>query len=102
MTPRLWRRALVLGGTRSGKSEYAEGLLAGEHAVRYVATGWRGTADPDWERRIERHRTRRPAGWTIVEIGTDPWRLPAELAASDPTKPVLVDELGTGSPRSWR
>jgi adenosyl cobinamide kinase/adenosyl cobinamide phosphate guanylyltransferase len=95
MTRRLWRRALVLGGTRSGKSEYAEALLAGEPAVRYVATGWRDTADPDWERRIERHRTRRPTSWTTVEIGADPWRLPAELAGSDPAQPVLVDELGT-------
>src|SRR5262245_60456670 len=95
MTPRTWRRALVLGGTRSGKSEYAETLLVGEVSVRYVATGWRDTSDADWERRIATHRTRRPLGWTTVEIGADPWRLPAELAGADSSSPVLVDELGT-------
>jgi adenosyl cobinamide kinase/adenosyl cobinamide phosphate guanylyltransferase len=95
MTPRTWRRALVLGGTRSGKSEFAEALLAGEAAVRYVATGWRDEADPEWERRIEAHQRRRLAHWTTVEVGADPWRLPAELARADPAQAVFVDELGT-------
>jgi hypothetical protein len=32
-----WNTVLVLGGTRSGKSAFAESLVAGAPAVRYVA-----------------------------------------------------------------
>jgi adenosyl cobinamide kinase/adenosyl cobinamide phosphate guanylyltransferase len=85
----------VLGGTRSGKSELAEALLADEPAVRYLATGARSTADPEWERRIDAHRVRRPAGWATQEIGDDPWRLPALLSDADPEDTLLVDDLGT-------
>jgi nicotinate-nucleotide--dimethylbenzimidazole phosphoribosyltransferase len=95
MSPRRWRRALVLGGTRSGKSEFAEGLVDGEKAVRYIATGWRDTGDAEWDRRIEEHRARRPPGWTTVEVGADPWQLPAVLDAAEPGQLLLVDELGT-------
>jgi nicotinate-nucleotide--dimethylbenzimidazole phosphoribosyltransferase len=95
MSLRSWRRALVLGGTRSGKSELAEGLLADEPAVRYVATGARSAADPEWTRRIDAHRARRPAGWTTEEIGHDPGRLPALIAGADPNDVILVDEIGT-------
>jgi adenosyl cobinamide kinase/adenosyl cobinamide phosphate guanylyltransferase len=84
---------LVLGGTRSGKSEVAE-RLARQHggAVTYVATGT--ASDPDMAARIARHRDRRPAGWSTVEV--DPGAaatLPAVLA--DLAGPVLVDSLGT-------
>jgi adenosyl cobinamide kinase/adenosyl cobinamide phosphate guanylyltransferase len=95
MRERSWRRALVLGGTRSGKSELAESLVAGEPAVRYVATGVRGTTDSEWEQRIEDHRARRPTGWATEEVGRDPWRLPALLGAADPAEVLLVDEIGT-------
>jgi nicotinate-nucleotide--dimethylbenzimidazole phosphoribosyltransferase len=95
MTSPTWRRALVLGGTRSGKSEFAEALLAGATAVRYVATGRRDKTDAGWERRIDAHRARRPAGWSTVEVGDDPWRLPAVLTEAAPDDALLVDELGT-------
>jgi len=95
MTSPTWRRALVLGGTRSGKSEFAEALLAGATAVRYVATGRRDKADADWDRRIDAHQARRPAGWSTVEVGDDPWRLPSVLADAAPDDALLVDELGT-------
>ena|SRR5688572_8110676 len=95
MAHRAWRHALVLGGTRSGKSELAERLVADEPGVRYVATGWRGTEDSAWERRIDAHRTRRPAGWSTVEVGSRPERLPALLRGAHPAEVVLVDELGT-------
>jgi adenosyl cobinamide kinase/adenosyl cobinamide phosphate guanylyltransferase len=89
-----WRRALVLGGTRSGKSEFAEGLLAAEPTVRYVATA-RSSPDPEWTHRIDRHRTRRPGSWVTEEVGEDPGRLPGLLAAADPGDAILVDEIGT-------
>lgn len=95
MTGPNWRRALVLGGTRSGKSEFAESLLTADEPVSYVATGWRTEADPDWVGRIEAHAARRPPTWRTVELGTDPWRLPAVLAEASAGQTVLVDELGT-------
>ena len=89
-----WRRALVLGGTRSGKSEFAERLLASEPKVRYVATARSGT-DPEWLRRIHEHRARRPETWLTEEVGDDPRRLPTLLAEAHPSDTILVDEIGT-------
>jgi adenosyl cobinamide kinase/adenosyl cobinamide phosphate guanylyltransferase len=80
---------LVLGGTRSGKSRYAEGLLPADTAVRYLATARRDPDDTEWSTRLQAHRERRPPGWRTVE---DP-DIPAELRAGD--TPVLVDDLAT-------
>jgi adenosylcobinamide kinase / adenosylcobinamide-phosphate guanylyltransferase len=80
---------LVLGGTRSGKSEVAESLAAGvADRVTYVATG--SESDADMAARIAAHRARRPEGWATVEAAID---LPEVLAAVD--GPAVVDSLGT-------
>jgi nicotinate-nucleotide--dimethylbenzimidazole phosphoribosyltransferase len=90
-----WRSALVLGGIRSGKSEYAESLLAGAATVRYVATGAPGDADDaEWAARLAEHRERRPAGWTTEEIAADPDRLAGMIAEAKPDEALLVDDLG--------
>jgi adenosylcobinamide kinase / adenosylcobinamide-phosphate guanylyltransferase len=60
-------RTLVIGGARSGKSSAAEGLLAGEADVVYVATAYPATADQEWAERVRRHRERRPDGWRTLE-----------------------------------
>jgi len=79
----------VLGGTRSGKSGHAEGLLAGQDDVRYVATARTVPGDAEWSARIAAHRTRRPGSWSTVE-NADVARVLAE-----PGPPVLVDDLAT-------
>lgn len=84
------RRVLVLGGARSGKSSYAERLLARERDVDYVACGLPpGDDDPEWADRVALHRARRPASWRTIET----LDLPAVLA--EPGPPVLVDCLTT-------
>ena len=86
------RRTLVLGGTRSGKSAHAEGLLAADRAVRYLATGRLRADDEEWTARIDRHRARRPPRWRTLEVA-DAEELAAELGR--PGDPLLVDDLGT-------
>jgi adenosylcobinamide kinase/adenosylcobinamide-phosphate guanylyltransferase len=83
---------LVLGGARSGKSEVAERLAhkVGP-AVTYVATGAIRADDSEWDDRIRRHRERRPAGWTTLEVGLG-GDLAAVLGAC--SGPALVDSLG--------
>ena len=80
----------MLGGTRSGKSRYAEDLLPADAPVRYLATARRDPGDAEWTARIETHRARRPTGWQTVE---DP-ELTIELARPAGS-PVLVDDLAT-------
>ena len=57
---------LILGGARSGKSDYAERLAAelGQHIV-YVATAEVG--DAEMAQRIAAHRLARPTIWQTLE-----------------------------------
>jgi adenosylcobinamide kinase/adenosylcobinamide-phosphate guanylyltransferase len=58
---------LVLGGARSGKSQFAQRLAADAQRVCYIATLLPGD-DAEMVARVERHRAERPAHWrTIVE-----------------------------------
>lgn len=85
-------RVLVLGGIRSGKSEWAETVIAASvragRPVRYLATG--AVADDDaWAARVQAHRDRRPQHWSTVE-NTDV----ATQLRSDDASPILVDDVG--------
>ena len=80
-------RRLVIGGARSGKSHYAESLLAGR-PVDYVATSQRRPDDPEWTARIAAHVARRPAAWRTLETAD---LGPVLRATSDAA--VLVDCL---------
>jgi len=84
----------VLGGIRSGKSAFAEALVADAPSVRYVATAMGGENDPEWLARIEAHQRRRPQSWSTEETGADPARLTALLAEAKPDDTLLVDDLG--------
>jgi adenosylcobinamide kinase/adenosylcobinamide-phosphate guanylyltransferase len=79
--------SLVIGGARSGKSTFAEGLVtATPCARRYIATAeaW----DDEMRDRIARHREDRGADWLTVEAPLD---LAAALAKAEPGEVVLVD-----------
>jgi len=79
---------LVLGGARSGKSRYAESLIAAlPPPWVYVATAEAG--DHEMAARIRAHRSRRGASWQTIEAPRD---LPAALAACE-NMPVLIDCL---------
>jgi adenosylcobinamide kinase/adenosylcobinamide-phosphate guanylyltransferase len=89
-------RTLVLGGIRSGKSQWAEEAIAmslpPDQPVRYLAPGPSGAldaADAAWARRIAEHRDRRPAHWSTVETEA----IATQLRES-PGTPTLVDDLG--------
>jgi len=78
---------LVVGGARSGKSAFAEGLVtASGRARRYIATAeaW----DDEMRDRIARHQSDRGAAWTTVEAPLD---LAAALAGARSDEAVLVD-----------
>jgi adenosylcobinamide kinase/adenosylcobinamide-phosphate guanylyltransferase len=60
-------RTLILGGSRSGKSAFAESLLTDAPAVEYVATAAVDHTDAAWTARIAAHRARRPPHWRTVE-----------------------------------
>jgi adenosyl cobinamide kinase/adenosyl cobinamide phosphate guanylyltransferase len=79
---------LVLGGARSGKSRYAESLIAAlPPPWIYIATAEAG--DEEMATRIESHCERRGAHWRTVEA---PRALASALVACGET-PVLVDCL---------
>jgi adenosylcobinamide kinase / adenosylcobinamide-phosphate guanylyltransferase len=83
------RHTLVLGGARSGKSLYAEALLADKDSVRYVATAGPRPDDPEWTQRVAVHRARRPASWSTLETAD----IAGVLRAAQAGDVVLVDCL---------
>jgi adenosylcobinamide kinase/adenosylcobinamide-phosphate guanylyltransferase len=85
-------RVLILGGQRSGKSSYAEKLVAasGLRPV-YIATGT--ASDAEMERRISTHRERRGNEWHTVEAHIE--LSAAILAEAGGARYLLVDSLGT-------
>jgi adenosylcobinamide kinase/adenosylcobinamide-phosphate guanylyltransferase len=81
---------LVLGGARSGKSAFAERLVAATAGTRiYLATATAG--DEEMRERIAHHRARRGDGWRTVE---EPLALVETIAREDRSgNAILVDCL---------
>ncbi len=61
------RLVLILGGARSGKSDYARRLAQkrGGKDVLLIATAQAG--DEEMRERIEKHRVERPSEWQVIE-----------------------------------
>ena len=60
------RHVFVTGGARSGKSAFAEALLA-DREVDYVATSGTREGDAEWALRVAAHRASRPGHWRTLE-----------------------------------
>lgn len=81
---------LVLGGARSGKSRYAEGVASAScKPVVYIATS--EVRDDEMAKRVQLHQQQRPKQWTVVE---EPYGLADALRKhSHADNCVLVDCL---------
>lgn len=90
---------LILGGSRSGKSLWAERLAAAQDApVLYMATGPARPEDEAWQERIRLHRQRRPPSWGCLETGAALSDCLIELQRPDHPDGgclLLIDSLGT-------
>jgi len=81
--------SLVLGGARSGKSAFAESLIAASSPPWiYLATA--ETLDHEMTVRVEKHRARRDGRWRTIEA---PHRLAQALNDAPADAPLLIDCL---------
>ena len=76
---------LLLGGVRSGKSQYAQQL--GERAGRVVFVATAQAADDEMRRKVERHRISRPQHWQTVE---EPLALAETIAEHGPKCDLII------------
>ena len=78
----------ITGGTKSGKSEFAEYLGKNITNLTYIALSKEVINDEHWQRKILLHKKRRPKSWKLIET-TD---LIKQL--SDDFGPILIDSIG--------
>ncbi len=81
---------LVSGGSRSGKSKWAEYLIRDHPKVCYIATGVNDKQDEDWQKRIKIHRDRRPNHWRVIESSKNL----ANIIEKNNTNSILIESLG--------
>ena len=79
---------LITGGTKSGKSEFAEYLAKDEKKLSYVALSEKNVDDKEWQEKIKLHKKRRPKDWILIET-TD---LLNTLRKEN--GPLLIDSIG--------
>ena len=58
---------LITGGTKSGKSEFAEYLAKKYLKIKYIALSQVDLEDNNWKNKIKRHQIRRPSYWKTLE-----------------------------------
>ena len=78
----------ITGGTKSGKSEFAEYLAKDLKELSYVALSENNINDKEWQEKINLHQKRRPKNWKLIET-TD---LLKTLSKED--GPLLIDSIG--------
>ena len=78
----------ITGGTKSGKSEFAEYLGRKIEKITYIALSELRADDINWQKKILQHRKRRPKEWDIVETNN------LINALNGVQGPVLIDSIG--------
>ena len=78
----------ITGGTKSGKSEFAEYLGRKIKKLTYIALSESKPEDANWQKKIIQHRERRPTEWGLVETNN----LIDTLKSVD--SPILIDSIG--------
>ena len=92
-----FRLALILGGTRSGKSSYALDLARNFPVPRlYLATAEAG--DEEMAARIAKHRQDRGEGWDTVEV---PLELTGAIAGAQGRYQVILADCLTLWLSNW-
>ena len=78
----------ITGGTKSGKSEFAEHLAKEEKKLSYVALSINNPNDKEWQEKINLHRKRRPKDWKLIETSD------LSNILSKEEGPLLIDSIG--------
>ena len=78
----------ITGGTKSGKSEFAEYLGRKIKKITYIALSDSRPEDIHWQKKIIQHRKRRPTDWGLVETNNLIHTLKSENG------PILIDSIG--------
>ena len=78
----------ITGGTKSGKSEFAEYLGRKIKNLTYIALSEPITNDLNWQKKILNHRKRRPKDWALVETSD------LISALKKENGPILIDSIG--------
>ena len=78
----------ITGGTKSGKSEFAEHLAKEVKKLSYIALSENNLDDKEWQDKINLHRKRRPKDWKLIET-TDLLNTLRNVEG-----PLLIDSIG--------
>ena len=78
----------ITGGTKSGKSEFAEHLAKNSKNLSYVALSDNNLEDEEWQKKINLHQIRRPKDWKLIETKDLINTLIKENG------PLLIDSIG--------
>ena len=78
----------ITGGTKSGKSEFAEHIAKKSNNMTYIALSEKRTKDERWNQKISIHYKRRPKDWKLIET-TDILSI-----LNNKLGPILIDSIG--------
>ena len=81
----------ISGPTKSGKSQLAEFFLKDQVSITYIATSKPRVKDPEWQKRINIHKKRRPDSWKLIE---HPHDICTDIESSRKDVTFLLDSLG--------
>ena len=81
----------ISGPTKSGKSKLAEFLIKDQLYITYIATSKPRVNDPEWQRKINIHKKRRPDTWKLLE---HPHDIITAIESTKKEETFLLDSLG--------